>query len=560
MDITPKPPSTPEVVSKGTSTLSRSQITSIEELKPVPGKQYQATVQAPPPKTNQEQPVIEGKAATVNTHSSKEWLLNINGKLVTTTSSIPLEIGQTLLVKLESSSTQQSKALILVSPTNRSTAQIPADKGSINTEILLGTLAKLLPKQLSLGTGFAALNEMSKATSQTPPISQNQTKVASAQQTQLSPTQGSSPLTRKVALESIATLIKSLPHAEQISQASRQGDTLSSPDTIRNALKHSGLFMESQLSNTTNKQQILEQLQNLKTLNKIALAQADQTKPTANNPLSGTPSPQNTNQTSAAVTKQALDMLQQLVKQHSNTAADPSQDKTISSDLKATLLGISRNLLPAANSSGEQNQAIEKLLGSLLEPELLTTPFNFPRIQSDTTAKAKALFAEQEFSTGQLLKILAGMLNRIQFNQLNSLFQSQTSDGNTLQSWFFELPVVNVNQGVTTFSLRLDKEKSATQNQEEESEDKALQWKISLSFDLEGLGAIYIQVSLLPPSISSIIWADQADTFALAQKESKHFKEKLSELGLEVGDIICQQGLPEQQATKLTQSLVDIQA
>ena len=152
------------------------------------------------------------------------------------------------------------------------------------------------------------------------------------------------------------------------------------------------------------------------------------------------------------------------------------------------------------------------------------------------------------------------MLNRIQFNQLNSVYQTQGSESSALQSWFIELPVVNMNQQVNTFNLRIDKEQDPHSNSGEEEEKKSLQWKLLLSFDLEEIGPIYIQVSLLPPSISSIIWADRSETYTLAQQEINHFKRKLNELGLEVGDIICQKGLPPQQATKLSQSLVDIKA
>jgi hypothetical protein len=108
--------------------------------------------------------------------------------------------------------------------------------------------------------------------------------------------------------------------------------------------------------------------------------------------------------------------------------------------------------------------------------------------------------------------------------------------------------------------MRIDKEKNPSHQNKEDNQEQALQWKLTLSFDIEELGPMYIQVSLLPPSISSVIWAHREDTVKLAQSEVEHFKNKLCELGLEPGDIICQHGLPSQQTTKLTQSLVDVQA
>jgi hypothetical protein len=98
------------------------------------------------------------------------------------------------------------------------------------------------------------------------------------------------------------------------------------------------------------------------------------------------------------------------------------------------------------------------------------------------------------------------------------------------------------------------------QDQEQDDPDQKVQWKLALSFNFEQLGAIYVQVTLAPPAISSTIWADRPETLELINREKPHFQSKLADLGLEVGDISCQKGQPKHDKTRLDRSLVDIKA
>ncbi len=153
------------------------------------------------------------------------------------------------------------------------------------------------------------------------------------------------------------------------------------------------------------------------------------------------------------------------------------------------------------------------------------------------------------------------MIHRMQFNQLNSLMQSSNSsaDTNLQQSWFIELPVMSPHQQVNTFNLRVDKEKHS-QHQDPSDEEKVFSWKLLLSFDLDELGPIYVQVKLQDKTINSVLWADRSETLTLLKQETPRFKSSLESIGLQVNELHCMQGQPPNTATKLDRHLVDTKA
>lgn len=232
------------------------------------------------------------------------------------------------------------------------------------------------------------------------------------------------------------------------------------------------------------------------------------------------------------------------------------------SDLKSTLLGLIRDI--ARRSDTEASAPGKPSAASLSNDnlQLLANPLAFPRpMLPMSILKANAMLADQELTTGQILRLLAGMLHRIQFNQLNSLHQtaSNSTDTVTTQSWMFDLPVANGTQNLDFFQLRLDRDKKQAAQNEHEQHTR-IQWKISLSFNFEQLGLINIHLKLIPPAATSIIWATQPDTLKLIQKHGEHLRERLSLLGLNLDEIQYQDGAPAAEVRPIQASIVDIRA
>jgi len=552
---------------------------SIEALNLEKDKIYQAIVSK----------LVENKTSTTLSQTNtttpasqnNEWLLKLNGKLLLIASEKPLQLGQTLSVKLNPS-TQTLTVLPSTSPQASSIQNpTPTLSSGATISLLLSSINQVMPRQVSLETGLTALEIFSK---------QNNSQQVSNQAKQI-----------------LLMLAKQAPSQQLIIAADRTATNSTTIATIPNMLKDSGVFFESgakQNPNTPNslKLQIsqIQQALNIKpktnqpsTLSASPSAPTDalqNTSPENNKPNASssafdavrsallsklqatqqeTPKgkPQTTTNNINSSTTSALSPLSALLNNTStplNTSNNSIESSNIHNDLKGLLLSITA-ALKTDNTKATQTE--RPYVDALAQLDLLKKPFNFPHLTNQTTSltssKAEALLADQQFTTGQLLKLIAGMLNRIQFNQLNSLYQSHnnSNDSNTVQSWFFELPVANPNNQFTMFDVRIDKEED-TQKQEQEQNDanQEIQWKLALSFKFEQLGAIYVQVTLAPPTISSTIWADRSTTLALINREKKHFQSKLADLGLEIGDITCQKGQPKKDTTRLDRSLVDIKA
>ncbi|KZZ79672.1 hypothetical protein A3767_32035 [Oleiphilus sp. HI0133] len=160
-----------------------------------------------------------------------------------------------------------------------------------------------------------------------------------------------------------------------------------------------------------------------------------------------------------------------------------------------------------------------------------------------------------------MLKLIAGMLNRIQFNQANSLLQAQANaDSGTTQSWNMELPYFHEQQ-IQTLQLRIDQHQAKHSKSNEEQPDQQRSWTIELSFDFEGIGPLHIKAELAPPKLKTEIWVANNEVKTIVAGEQALFIKRLQEAGLEVEPPTCHIGAPERKhKAHIKQGLVDIHA
>jgi len=566
--------------------------------------------------TSPSQTPLTTKSASTQLSAEKqvnEWLLNLNGKLIKVSSEKALTPGQTLHLQLDPKSSSTTPSL-LVNVINK--LSTPESKGELNkltsqaTTQLVNAINKVLLKQVSLEKGITELKVLQEAlnlkTLSTNPqnnTSQNSLKQTVLNQlnlagtsneqprsgpTQTSATQAPSSSSTK---EQTAPQPKSVEHARQINKfilqslpklsvlldSMKTGTANNSAQTIRSTLQQSGLFFESALPRLNDLSQLSKQIDHI---NKSLLNPSVQAPNTESLTTASSQKIQTATLSDKNKINKALNQIQALQESYKASQHKSPQDKLSfdklqqltallkgaentpdTKDMKGTLFSLSAALISSLRADKGTINIQEILSSGFSQDDLLQTPFNFPILKNHQSKNTESLLAKQEFTTGQLLKLLASMINRLQFNQLNSLYQSQSQSTESLnmQSWFFELPFLVSETQVNTFNLRLDKEEA---NQQEENSEKqqSIQWKLSLSFDFEELGPIYIQVNLTPPVVSSTIWADKEETLALVKKESAYLRARLKDLDLEVADIFCQKGQPKQQQAKLDRSLVDIKA
>lgn len=427
--------------------------------------------------------------------------LDIGGEKLSVKTNIALQPGQVIDLSVNAKG-----ELILPRPT------------TTETTALISALSKVLPYQQPLGKVIAMLLQNLPAIG----AENNQVKQLAEQLTALLP--------------------KSSSFTSNSSSVSQQsGGAANTGQLVKQAMSQSGIFMESKLALASQQRSLAStsttgQSNSLMSNATHALTQAIKTV-TSNPPVNST----STASTAATVSLTATPM--------TSSAPTPA-------DLKSTMSQLidSLNAIYAAKHSAT-GQAPRFIAES--DPALLVNPFNFPSALAGTKLSHSS---DRDLTVGDLLKRLAGALNRIQFQQLNSLYQAQSAstDTTTIQTWQMELPFLSSQNQIDSIQLRIDEEKQ--KGDDNEDAEKASKWKLALTFDLEDLGPIFIQVNLTPPTISSTIWAENQTTLKLINQEAHNLRESFSELGLTVEDITCRQGQPNMKKTRLDQQIVDIKA
>ena len=544
------------------------------------------------------------KTNTENTLRSQPASTTTNTNKQTENIEILLKaMGQTLprQVSLAAGLNELLNRAAQTGPSNSNSAQ--ASQELDNAKLSAAALSKLIPGKQEF-TADAALTATGAATSSTKSTIQNtlspliRTHQNSPQT--LSQTENSSPpeklntnnldnLADKLAsqpkasaeqlrqqtISSILNQISTQAHGTNKIAVGSEKNTEQAPHlAVVKLLQLSGALLESKLllPDRTNIEQLFKELNAAKTSSDTSIK--THIKATAEGQKESTVRPTSTSLFHSALSATAFrnsesyqnnaayqNNLPLQTKSSSVTAQTTSTDKTTTGlpDLKSTLM----SLVVALSSNEESHGKVPRsYLDGLTQADLLKSPFGFPHLADSAIMKANALLADQELSTGQLLKLVAGMLNRIQFNQLNSLYQSQnnSNETTTAQSWFFELPILAEQNQANVFNLRIDKEGAAEKEKQRDNSNKALEWRLALSFDLKELGPVYIQVTLRPPTATSTIWAVKEDTLQLIQNERDRFHHRLEALGLELKEIQCHQGQPKQNKAKLDRGFVDTKA
>jgi hypothetical protein len=208
-------------------------------------------------------------------------------------------------------------------------------------------------------------------------------------------------------------------------------------------------------------------------------------------------------------------LLLRLISQLSqNTAASASPPPATVPNLPGNL----RNALTALGQSNPKNAALNFPLPSRLVSSLL----------------------QEGIELEELLKLATAALSRLQTHQLSSVEQTHLyPDGSRLLTWQGELPMRNGDH-LTSLQYKIQEERPPQSTGE--SRDSI--WKVDLAFDLHPLGNMQVEAKLARGMFSSQFWAEQKETAALITHELEHFKERLLEAGLTVGDLQCTLGKP----------------
>jgi hypothetical protein len=223
-------------------------------------------------------------------------------------------------------------------------------------------------------------------------------------------------------------------------------------------------------------------------------------------------------------------------------------------DLKLALGRIVHQLL---EQQGQTLNGFNRLT-PIPSPDLVQAPLQFP-----ATATTQApQFTSEPVSVGQMLRLLAGVLNRITVNQLHSqvLSTRTTADApapnNTL---ILDLPWLNQNNEPRVMQLRVE-EQVRDGDEDRKTRSRNTEWKLSLAMNLDEAGPMHFDVSLGFGKISAQVWAEKQSTLQQAKQHLPTLRKSLADIGLEVTDLECRRGVPQGATTHLEHRLVDTQA
>lgn len=141
----------------------------------------------------------------------------------------------------------------------------------------------------------------------------------------------------------------------------------------------------------------------------------------------------------------------------------------------------------------------------------------------------------QDQGLGELLRQVEGGLGRMQLHQLHGLQAEQSGR----PMWAMELPIRS-QEGIDLFDLRIRQEES-----DEGNGDYQRPWQVSLAFDLEGLGPVRVNLTLLGQTVSAQFQMQEEQTRSLFDNALDQLRSRLHGAGLDVGRLECASGIDE---------------
>ena len=320
-------------------------------------------------------------------------------------------------------------------------------------------LRTVLPRQQPLAPLFAALARTAAGTPTGHNLAPDITRIAQA-------------------------LLSQLPTAASVSQ----------PAGLRQALRDSGLFLESKLARP--------------------------------------PVPDQSAARSGELTrdlKANLLRLMQTVREHTaNSAPAPRAATTMSTSSPGGLsIGLAAATPPVASTDAAA-QVFRGLPGDPGAPMSRGHPPLPPVNSAMQPSKGGAMDASE------LLRHVEGALARVQLNQLSSLPQDRLAP-----EWLVEVPVRR-DDHTDVWSFRINRETRQESGCGQESQEDA--WSLMLAFDLPGIGPMQSRISLRGDLVSAQFFSLREGVLPLVSEHLPQLQARLRQAGLRVTELTCHHG------------------
>jgi len=245
----------------------------------------------------------------------------------------------------------------------------------------------------------------------------------------------------------------------------------------------------------------------------------------------------------------------------------------------ANALNLKNGLVPSGAinetkpSNVDHKQAVLQLISALKSSLLTSNVANGktinPALQNNATLASlwtlvsnasmadASLNASAREGNEQLLQLLRLALSVVTRTQSQQLFTANaqlltTNDNVANQSWSLELPVW-VDQKLNLIDIHIEAEKDSKQLNK--ADEKA--WNARLAFDLEEHGSMVAFATLRGKTIAAVLWVTEKATVVKVNRELALMAENLNRLGLQVEQLQCRVGEPEDVRPNGTINLLD---
>jgi hypothetical protein len=220
------------------------------------------------------------------------------------------------------------------------------------------------------------------------------------------------------------------------------------------------------------------------------------------------------------------------------TSTKASLEKT-GADIKASLLRLLGSIVQVARITPKQGSTTAPTLPTTNSPALPFTPPTIrgsaPQAQQKVDANVQAAQGNLQLLLLELGKQTEAALARTQLHQAASLSAGEQGNINLA----FELPIRN-NEQLDLFDIIIEEENA----NEQDEEDAKHHWSITLAFDLDGLGPVHAKLRLVDNKISTLFWAERAETSQLFNQHLSDLIQRYQHSGLEADELHCFQGTP----------------
>ena len=215
-------------------------------------------------------------------------------------------------------------------------------------------------------------------------------------------------------------------------------------------------------------------------------------------------------------------------------------------DIKANLLRLIGQILPQQAHTNPLTAGTQAVMVTQALPQLLrelggtAASIREQAMRFPVTSRILEKL-DNPNDLGSLLRLAAAAISRLQTHQLSSLAQTYTtSEGTQVTTWQTEVPMRD-QENVVPLQVKFQQEQH---NPADEQEARPPVWRLELSFEIDPLGPLHVQVNLQEDNLSSHLWAEQENTAKLVKKELHVLRDKLLAAGLNIKELDCMQGIP----------------